>query len=301
MPSKKAGHGSYAGGLGTDSSWGHTLFQPVFDPRMNLTFTGADRLEKGRIIPYKGPSEKNDTSYGVRFMYNPATLTVNYSADPSTYVMGEDAVAGQEGNAVGGSYGSLAFNLAFDRTYETWDQSKHSNVMEPGYQTQKFGCYVDIRQFYLMLGIIEPYTNQVEVHGSHGTSQGSGGVGIPENAFKSFNEEFGPMKMTPCMVYFGGAKSMRYFGVFTSMGVTYSHFTSQMTPVRAIVNLSMELRTKPKKKGGGGGGGGGGGSSSSSSSSGSSARQVDNKDYDGNTATGAVDTSGNNGAAGETS
>jgi len=243
--------GTYYGGLGTDNAWGNTLFQPDFDKRMALTFSGANKLEKGRIVPVNpktGTGTKTD-NYGVRFMYNPSTLNIGYSADPSAYLQGENDVKNQKGDALGSGFGTLSFNLAFDRTYETWQNAGKidpGNTNDPELQVRKFGCYVDIRQFYLMLGIIEPGTNQPEIHGSHGTSQGGGGVGIPSNVFQSFSEDFGPMLVTPVQVYFGGTKALNFFGVFSTFSVTYSHFTSQMTPVRAIVNLTMDLRKKSK-------------------------------------------------------
>ncbi|NIY68044.1 hypothetical protein SMALB_6122 [Streptomyces malaysiensis] len=60
------------------------------------------------------------------------------------------------------------------------------------------------------------------------------------------------MQMNPVWARFGQARHaftdklpnlsrMEYFGYLNDIGITYSHFTQRMTPVRCAVSISMQL------------------------------------------------------------
>jgi hypothetical protein len=79
-------------------------------------------------------------------------------------------------------------------------------------------------------------------------------------------------------VYFGGKKSLTFYGRCTGFNVTYTHFTRAMTPNRCVVNLSMEsLIKKSAIKG-----------RSRDDTDGGTGRQNENEDFDGNSVTGAT-------------
>jgi Contractile injection system tube protein len=272
MPSKKGGGGG--GGLYTETGWGPTLFQAPFDKRILSIpdFTDSKPVQAGRIVVQPG----NKVTYGdadnlgLRFLYNPSEIAVNYSPDmeyapPPASTVDPNA----RGNFMGAT-GSLSFAILFDRTYETWNQSLNPGQNPGGYDVQQYGCYVDVRQLYLMFGMLMQSTKgsggSGQTAGSHGTVGHEGAVGQNPLRVDNYELQTSPMIPTPIQVYFGDKKSLTFYGRCTGFNVTYTHFTRAMTPNRCVVNLSMEsLIKKSAIKGKNGGGGGGGGSEDATS------------------------------------
>jgi hypothetical protein len=274
MPSKKGGGdgGSSVGGLYAETGWGPTMFQAPFDKRILSIpdFTDSKPVVAGRIVVQGGKKVTygDANNLGLRFLYNPSEIAVNYSPDmeyapPPASTVDPNA----RGNFMGAT-GSLSFAILFDRTYETWNQSLDPNNNAGGYDVQQYGCYVDVRQLYLMFGMLD----FVDLGGSPGQgTQNQLVVG-------GYEVQTSPMIPTPIQVYFGGKKSLTFYGRCTGFNVTYTHFTRAMTPNRCVVNLSMEsLIKKSAIKG-----------RSRDENDGGTGRQNENEDYDGNSVTGAT-------------
>jgi hypothetical protein len=241
---------SGSGGLYTETGWGPTLFQAPFDKRITSIpdFTDSKPVQSGRILVQPG----NRVTYGdadnlgLRFLYNPSEVAVNYSPDmeyappPASTV---DKAA--RGNFMGAT-GSLSFAILFDRTYETWNQSLTNNMN--GYDVQQYGCYVDVRQMYLMFGMLMPSNKgsngSGSTAGSHGTTGHQGNVGQNPLRVDDYELQSSPMIPTPIQVFFGDKKSLTFYGRCTGFNITYTHFTRAMTPNRCAVTLSMESLIK---------------------------------------------------------
>lgn len=260
MP-KNSGAGQYP----IRNSWEDKIYQPPFDPRTTkLTFQGGGKdgqLESGRIIA--APDKRINMGYmgfiGVRFLYNPSEIALSYSADPNAPIPENVNNPLNLGQTMAAS-GSLSFALLFDRTYDTWGQEERmKDKTNLGKQmAAKYGCYVDVRQFYLMLGMLAP----PDQSGTNGNSVLHGGSSTGLNNLwevPGYELQRGAMVSTPVQVYFGGKDSLTYYGRIEGFNVTYTHFTNRMTPNRCVINVSMTTWIKPKKgfKGAKGDAGGG--------------------------------------------
>jgi hypothetical protein len=234
MP-KNSGAGQYP----VWNSWSDKIYQPPFDSRTTrLTFQGKDGvLQSGRII--SAPAKKATMGYidrvGVLFLYNPSEISLAYSADPNAPIPAELNNPSNVGQTLNGT-GSLSFNLLFDRTYDTWGQGARMNKNTADGITARYGVYVDVRQFYLMLGMVRPH--EITLRKSNHT--------VIDWDIPGYELQTGPMISTPVQVYFGGKESLTYYGRVTSFNVTYTHWTRRMTPNRAVINLSMDTWVKPK-------------------------------------------------------
>jgi hypothetical protein len=248
----KGGGGGNTGGLYVETGWGPTLFQAPFDKRILSIpdFTDSLPVQAGRIVVQPG----NRVSYGdadnlgLRFLYNPSEIAINYSPDMEYAPPPASTVdANARGNFMGAT-GSLSFSILFDRTYETWNQSLNPGQNPGGYDVQQYGCYVDVRQLYLMFGMLMQSTKQSggsgQTAGSHGAGGQQGAVGQNPLRVDNYELQTSPMIPTPIQVYFGDKKSLTFYGRCTGFNVTYTHFTRAMTPNRCVVNLSMESLIK---------------------------------------------------------
>jgi len=123
---------------------------------------------------------------------------------------------------------TISFSLLFDRTYELWDRKYQ------GTDVGTYGVSVDTNAFYNLTGINIPE----KVPGVRGGK-----------SYTKINQ--GPMKMTPVDLYFGYGSpgGLHYFGIITSLGITYSHFTQQMVPVRCAIDVGFNVFPTTTKSG----------------------------------------------------
>lgn len=197
-------------------------YQPSFDPRiLNLVMPnskgqimGGGKLQRGFIDPDPQVALSSGGN-GVRFLYNPTDITAGWTIDNSAALPPPGGVANDTGTNLIAGFGTVQWSLLYDRTYETWDSSY------VGTPAAEYGVYVDIRQFERMLAII-PDDTQIRLSE------------VPRS----------PMVQTPCTVYFGGMTSIQFYGFITDFSVTYTHWTSNMIPNRAVVNLGMTMLTE---------------------------------------------------------
>lgn len=207
---------------------GRANLNPPFDNRM-LSTGGAnpalkDRpLKRGRIVAVTGGLQIN-------FMFNPSVLNVSYAFDDSnpdqqkTDTTVTPDLPGQ---------GQLSVDLLFDRTYEVWERSTTNAAAV-------YGVHTDILSFYAFLGMIpSDYTVNSGWETLYPSSQ---------------------IRRQDSYLYIGDR--LKYYGYVTSLTVQYTHWSWDMVPVRAAVNIGYSvLLTTPTSSDTG--------SSSSSSDSGS--------------------------------
>lgn len=200
---------------------------PPFHPHI-LSLPGVagvkGGLKRGKL---KSMDPGAAVGWTLRFLYNPSTITLQHGLDSNSLAPGDEP-AGDLSAYYGQTFTTVAWSLLFDRTYETWDK---------GYRDKpagKYGVYADIRALYGMLGMV----NQRPING--------------------LDLITGPMQFRLAQVYFGGERSLSYFGRIESVSVDYTHWTTKMIPNRAVVGLTMAVYPKLPVDAGGGGGGGGG-------------------------------------------
>lgn len=210
---------------------------PPFDPRiLNIPFRQVSSAGGGSkdSTLYRGAmitaGTTNGKKYKVNFLYNPSTINESRSLDMNNQMLPDYA---RNPNDTG-DYNTMlnttiGFSLLFDRTYEMWD-SKYQ-----GTDVGTYGVSVDTNAFYNLTGINIPQ----KVPGTHGG--------------KSYTKVLqGPMTMTPVDLYFGYGSpgGLHYFGIITSLNITYSHFSQQMVPVRCAIDIGFTLFPTQTKSGG---------------------------------------------------
>lgn len=236
--------------------------QAAFDPRtLSLPLIGdIVQQPKGTVFPlvlsslrrgyikqdqtqYTG---KNAPIYACAFLYNPSTITVTHGLDANS----TSAVLPQyyrnpadTGVYYVGLASTLSFSLLFDRTYElNTGIPQGPDVPDPypdniptasGGFTQedprRLGVEVDIRALRRICGILGQTVSQSWTD-DKGQSQ-----------TKNLT---GPMMQIPSWVHFGGeanTNSLSYFGYISGLSIDYTHFSTNMVPMRAAVAVSFTL------------------------------------------------------------
>ena len=194
-------------------------YQQAFHPNILNIHTGvASSQGNNKLLKGFMYSDDGDYPFGVRFLYNPTQIETDWSIDPNTAVLPASQLpVNDPSTAYIGGMGNLNFSLLFDRTFECWD-SGYANT-----PAGKLGCYEDIRQFYLMTGILPK------------TKAGSAVFDVPAS----------PMVPVPLYISFGGYPALLYYGRIMGFTVTYTHWTQNMTPVRAAVDLTTMMMIPP--------------------------------------------------------
>lgn len=192
-----------------------------------------DMLKRGYMIT--DVAGQNSRRYALNFQYNPTSFAHSASLQADIPSLGtEDGGSGQGADwtaFVANSGQSVDFSLLFDRTYETWitDKNKPASLQ---------GCLADVKVLYAMLGLY--YSSSAA--GGGGTVQNPLSIGVLSPT--------GVLQATPVWIYFGPL--MQYYGIIQSLNVTFTHFTQDMTPVRAAVNLSLAVLPRSSAKSSGG-------------------------------------------------
>lgn len=214
--------------------WGYE--NPPFDPRIMSWKTGvAD--PSGGAFKIKGSAglqqgyfeqDKNywkatgqTRGYKCRFLYNPSTISVDYQLNTNILPTVAQTTGQLAASALLSNMQSITFNLLFDRTYEVGSLS----VDKVSAQDQKRlsqGVYADVAALERVCAIYRT------------TGSTLGGQG--------------PMLMVPATVVFGkmglSAKPLSWYGYIAAMGVDYTHFGSNMTPMRATVAITFAQLVK---------------------------------------------------------
>lgn len=199
------------------------------DSKGNFKASGGSNMYRGRLetSATKGFGPRS-TIYQLYFMYNPTALTHGSSVDPAY----NPATLFNEGS---GNFGAdpspfmqlgstISFQLLFDRTYETWHQN--------GSYLANWGVMADVKVLYAMLGMYElQYDQQGKFLGADADPN------VLQNITPSSVHVF-----TPMWAIFG--PKLKYYGALSNFNLTYTHFTQNMVPNRATVEVSFNLLPK---------------------------------------------------------
>lgn len=190
---------------------------PPFDPRMLDMFNPEGQNKpffRGYIVQQAGSGTNGgkDNRYRCNFLYNPESFAIEYKSNLSTYSPIDQAPQNNGVANLQPDMQTLNFALLFDRTYEVWRVGQNKTTAGPAGDRQ--GVYADVQALEKCCGI--------------------------ENGF-------GGLYQIPLTVNFGqtdyvritGGNALRFDGYVTSMSVTYTHFSYNMTPMRAAVSLSF--------------------------------------------------------------
>lgn len=216
------------------------IFTNTFDQRIqsipsylpNMEGTSSTGLHHGYLKTAFAKSSKKDGRFHIlNFLYNPSTVSVNHSTDAANQVMPPYTRSDlDDGVPLVAAGGTLSFALLFDRTYEMSDPTKFDKL------EGTYGVMADIHVLYNLVGI---NTSQ-EAQAADGDDKATSG------------NVLGIMQMSPVWARFGQARAayknnlpklsrMEYFGYINNIGITYTHFSQRMTPVRCAVDISMTL------------------------------------------------------------
>ncbi len=207
------------GGIGVQGQFNgsdiNEYVNPPADSRLNsiLSKLGSP-LQQGIIqqtddaifAPQKYP-------YACRFMFNPTTVTVEYSAQEDIYPASALTPAQLAGTAVTPGTTGLSFSLLFDRTYEVAYGARYKGGL-----ARDIGVYRDIAALESV-------------------------VGARFNFSLRANGVIQPMQLIPCYFIFGGGAGkvgLSFIGAITGMKVTYATFSERMVPMRASVDIGVQ-------------------------------------------------------------
>lgn len=196
------------------------ILNPPFDPRLtsvggaNPAFAQAGRpLKRGRIVRSNGPA------YQINFMFNPSTLDVAYSYDPS---LADPTKTDQVVTAAYIGEGAINLSLLFDRTYELWERR--------GTLASRFGVHADVLAFYAYLNMIDPAYNITT----------SWEQLYPKNQIQTVYS----------FLYVGDR--LKYYGYINSLSISYVHWSHDMIPTRAALGVGFTIINNPQGQAAGG-------------------------------------------------
>lgn len=178
---------------------------PAFDPRRYSTNPWYANLQQGLLVQDK-PSTSGQIEK-LRFLYNPSDYNIAYAASNSLLPTNVDDPT-NDASIVGAVQTNTAFSLLFDRSYELYD----GNTLLQAAQgktpyAQPAGVDADILAFRRL-------------------------VGIPD-------DQNGMMLYVPVHLYLGGPNAPHFFGIITSASVAYTHFSTNMIPMRAVISIDQ--------------------------------------------------------------
>lgn len=234
---------------------------PKVDPRLNSILAKRNSpLQLGIIqqtddILQPGSGSPQKYPYACRFMFNPNVINVSYSVaegvTPPSQLTADQLAA----TAIYPGQTAIGFSLLFDRTYEVAYGPSQYNPRD----LTKIGVYRDIAALEAVVG----------ARYSVGGTPASGGStdlevekGAAANAAPGTSASLtGNMLMIPVYLIFGGGRigggnaGMSFVGMISSMNVSYTLFSQNMVPMRAVVDISVQqlIGRLPKdiEKGGG--------------------------------------------------
>ena len=239
------------------SSRGPLTIQPKFAPQIrNLPSPLGVQLpvKRGYMISEAGGGnlgysggELGDGRDIINFLFNPSTITTDYNvANASLQAAMMYQVPGDSGNLLSPlTMQTVSFSLYFDRTYELNYGGNSSAVNDPAV----IGVQADIYQFMQFTGVLATLNNSQATSVLGGV--GATGAGAPATTG-------GIMMMIPSYVYFGDAfqqmyqnnsnsnlnaiaSQMVYYGFISEWTPTYTHFTNNMVPIRASIDVTFTM------------------------------------------------------------
>lgn len=197
---------------------------PIFDSRIITRGVAGNPLTRGRIITDASILTNNAVqTYMLNFLYNPDSIQLSYSValGDTTPLQPSFRNPGDTFNLPIPLQNFLTFGLLFDRTYEV----AYNTGVAP------HGVYDDVAALYNIVGINQEIADvpQNKLDDS-GKPTASGTTNVT-----------GPMQMNTCFFYFGGQKSLSYYGMIQSLQITYTHWSIEMVPVRCAITVNAQL------------------------------------------------------------
>jgi hypothetical protein len=195
---------------------GDLSLNPDFDWRMRGTGgagpAGLDRpISRGRISTMATPVRT------VNFLFNPSVLGTQFDIDPTAVIDPTKTDQSAVGTAFVGQ-GSVNIDLLFDRTYEVWDRG-------PTYSAAAtYGVHIDVLAFYMFCGMIDITTPDV----------------INSRSWESL---YPRNQLTYQAAFLHIGSRLKFFGYVQSLSVQYSHWASDMTPIRAAISVNFATQT----------------------------------------------------------
>lgn len=211
-------------------------------------------LQHGYIVQAQSQATTDGTLYGLAFLFNPSLVTLQHGIDSNSSLVLPQyrRLTADKGQYVIGLASTLDISLFFDRTYELntgifgpKDNQPYTPYSPYGNSGNKstpegvaiannddprlVGVLADIRALYRVVGMNVPIP-LTDVPNSDGTTYNTSVTG--------------PMQMVPCYVMLSSYMANHapyWYGYVDSIGITYTHFTQQMVPMRAEVDLEITL------------------------------------------------------------
>lgn len=181
-----------------------TPLNPPFDPRTR-------RIGNPSFKPHlmkRGWVQTLD-NLRVDFLFNPSMIELSHGVNLAIAQNPEDEPDMDPGTP---DYASLAsstsLSLLYDRTYEVASQD--------GSYASKFGIMADIAAWYMLLGMLDQY---------------------PTNWKQTIIQN--PARIARVYVFLG--PRMPYYGWLTGVGVTITHWSQTMVPMRGMITVSVDL------------------------------------------------------------
>lgn len=198
----------------------------------NLGYTGG-QLGDGRDI--------------INFLFNPTTITTDYNiANASLQAAMMYQVPGDNGNLLSPLLTqTVSFQLYFDRTYELNYGGNSSAKNDPAV----IGVQADIYQFMQFTGIratldktqAESVLGGVGAQGA-GAPTTTGGIMMMIPSYLYFGNAFQQMNQNASNSNFNAiAQQMVYYGYISEWTPTYTHFTTNMVPLRASIDITFTM------------------------------------------------------------
>jgi hypothetical protein len=243
--------------------------QVAFDPRMNKqvllegasnTATGSEGqysfvpetgLARGFIVQAMSQAQGDGTLYGCAFLFNPSIVSLQHGLDSNATSLTLPQYrrnTADTGVYLVGLASTLDLSLFFDRTYEVNTAAEKNGAYsrygplgfmpETKYEGSQIlvnddprliGCLADIRALYRVVGMTDPIPN----------------VSWTNDSGSSVTATItGPMQQVPCYLMLGANMITNvpyWYGYIDSIGITYTHFTQAMVPMRAQVDVELTL------------------------------------------------------------
>lgn len=215
-------------------------------------------LQRGYMI-WEKPLTQFYTSTGgalgdgrdiIRFLFNPSTVNSDYTIGNSQLQAAQLFLApGDNGNLLAPLSQSVSWSLYFDRTYElAYGTNASAAVNDPA----TIGVQADVYQFMQFTGILGTLS------ATQAASVAAGG-GLKSNTLTSAG---GIMMLIPCYVFFGNAlaqvngtpnsfsynalaNQLAYYGFINEWSVVYTHWTTNMIPIRAVISVNFTMMPSP--------------------------------------------------------
>jgi hypothetical protein len=242
--------------------------QPPFAPQIQQISRAMGtnvNLQRGYMIwannmptLFSGGGELGDGRDMINFPYNPSTVSSDYNVgNASLQAAMMYSVPGDSGNLLAPLLQqTVSFQLYFDRTYElTYGGNYGGGPNDP----TVIGVQADIYQFMQFTGV-------TAVLGSSAAAQAQNVGGAVANSADNGTAELvtsgGIMMMIPSYVFFGNALSqiengagnvnlgalasqLNYYGFISEWSPTYTHWTSNMVPIRASISVTFTMLPQP--------------------------------------------------------